>query len=102
MASFSFLHVIRYKRVFLAESWGDISYIEEKIRKIETKALRRILKIKKTTTTDLVYFELNRPSIISKIKDSQFKFFNKVMNIGHDEAIVRYIIDLCCNEDVIQ
>ena len=24
------------------------------------------------------------------------------MNIGHDEAIVRYIIDLCCNEDVIQ
>ena len=53
-----------------AESWGDISYIEEKIRKTETEALRRILKVKKYTTTDLVYFEFNRPSIISKIKDS--------------------------------
>ena len=87
--------------LYRAETWGDISFIEEDIRKIETAALRRILRIKKTTTTDLVYFELNRADIISRIKDSQFKFFNKVTHLHRDEAVVRSILAMCDNDEMV-
>ena len=78
-----------------AESWGDFTCIKEKIRKIETDILRRILKVKKTTSTDLIYYELNRPDIVSKLKDAQFKFFKKITNLNHEDAIVKNILDMC-------
>ena len=37
----------------------------------ERKLLKRILVVKKGTPTDLIYIELKRPDIISKIKDSK-------------------------------
>lgn len=77
------------------EAWGDITCIEKKLRKVEMKALKAILKVKKGTTNDLIYHELRRPDIISKIKDLQFQFFNKLMNTSEDEATVRSAVELC-------
>ena len=85
-----------------AETWGDISFIAEDIRKIETAALRSILKVKKTTTTDLIYYELNRPDIVSKVRDSQFKFFRKVTQFRYDEAVVKSILDMCMDIEMVR
>ena len=84
------------------ETWGDISKIEDKLQKIEINALRRILKVKTGTSIDLIYFELNRADVISRIKDAQFKFFKKLSSIKHDEAIVKHIIDMCADDDMIK
>ena len=59
------------------ETWGDISSIEKQLKVIETKALKYILRVKKGTTTDLVYRELQRGDIICKIKDRQCSFYKK-------------------------
>lgn len=77
------------------EAWGDVSHIEDKLRKIELKALKAILKVKKGTTNDLVYHELRRPDIISKIKDRQYKFFDKLRNTDTSDASVRSALELC-------
>ena len=65
------------------------------MRKIEMKALKAILKVKKGTANDLILHELRRPDIISKIKDLQFQFFSKPMNTSIDKATVRAAIEIC-------
>ena len=75
-----------------AEAWGDISIIEDEIRKIEIKALKSIMKVKQSTSNDLIFFELGRANIISRIKDLQSKFYNKISKLQHDQAIVKYIV----------
>ena len=40
----------------------------------ERKMLKRILGVKQGTSNDLIYIELERPDIISRIKDLQYKF----------------------------
>ena len=61
-----------------AEAWGNISIIEKEIRNIELKAVKSIMRVKQFTSTDLIYFELDRADIVSKVKDLQFKFFSKI------------------------
>ena len=57
--------------LYAVEVFGNIGCIEKKLRLSEQKALRCILKVKKSTSTDLWYNELKRPDIISTIQDSQ-------------------------------
>ena len=85
-----------------AEGWGDISFLEQKLQDIETKALKSIMCVKKGTTIDLVYHELRRPSITATIKDRQFNFFKKLSEIPDDEAIVKIIIRLCRGSRMIR
>ena len=84
------------------ETLGDISIIENKILKIEINALRRILKVKTGTNIDLIYFELNRADIISRMRDAQFKFYKKLSAITHDAAIVKHVVDMCTGDDMIK
>ena len=75
--------------------WGDISSITKKLITVEMQLLKSILNVKKGTTNEIVYYELRRPDIMSKIKDKQYSFFNKVLNLSENDAILVKIIDLC-------
>ena len=77
------------------ETWGDISIIENNILKIEIDALRRILKVKTVTSIDLIYFELNRADIISRMRDAQFKFYKTL-------SVVKHVVDMCTGDDMIK
>ena len=77
------------------ECWGDVSFLEKKLKDLEIKALKTILQVKKGTTNDLVYHELRRPSILERIKDLQYNFFRKLTEIPEDEAILKTIINKC-------
>ena len=82
-----------------AEAWGNVDEISEKILKIERQALRRCLQVKSGTTNEIIYMELNRPDIISTIKDHQFSFREKITSLDPSEALVRNIWDMCDSED---
>ena len=71
------------------EAWGDFSFVYDKLRLLEKKVLKAILKVKSGTTNDLVYYELRRGDIVSRIKDRQCKFYEKLKEIptGEMEAV---------------
>ena len=81
--------------LYSVEAWGDISFVAEKLLNIERKAIKRCLGIKKGTTSDLIYIEINGPDIIATIKDRQHKFLMKIENLQIGEALVKEIWDLC-------
>ena len=80
--------------LYSCECWGDISCVEKKLRDAEVKALRAILGVKSGTTTDLIYHELQRCSVVSKIHDRQFKFYQKLSEMSPNDAIARMIMDM--------
>ena len=83
------------------ECWGDIAFIEQQLIDIETKSLKAIMRVKKGTTNDLVYHELRRGTITSKIRDRQFKFFQKLTQLTEDQAMIAAIIKLCRNTSMM-
>ena len=84
------------------EVFGDISCVEKKLRLDEQKALKAILKVKSGTSTDLLYNELKRPDVISRIKDSQYRFYHKVKDLNENEAVVRSILELCKETPIVE
>ena len=81
--------------LYAVEVLGDMSCVEKKLRLAEQKALRAILQVKKGTTIELLYNEIKRPDVMSVIKDSQYKFFQKVKGLKKEEAVVVSILELC-------
>ena len=64
--------------IYGSETWGDFTCAYEKLRKIERKVLETILKVISGTTNNLIYHELRRGDIVSKIKDRQYSYFQKI------------------------
>ena len=77
------------------ETWGDISCIKNQLQNMEIKVLKTILRVKCGTTNDVVLYELNRCSVIAKIKDRQYSFYKKILELSPGEAVISDIITLC-------
>ena len=58
---------------------------------MKKKALKSCLGVKASTPDDIVYVELNVADIISTIRDRQFNFFTKVMELENETAIAMSI-----------
>ena len=63
--------------------------------------LKAILKVKTGTTSDLVYKELDRPDIISRIKYRQYNFFSKLSATNATDALVKSFLALCDETSVV-
>ena len=83
--------------LYAVETWGDITHIEDKLMAAERKALKCVLKVKSSTSNDVIYNELKRPDIVSKIKELQWKFFQRVKKLNEEEALVVSIMRICRN-----
>ena len=59
------------------------------------------MRVKSGTTNDLIYHELRRGDIISKIKDRQHNFYHKLILLSEEEAIVKTVINICCDTNII-
>ena len=77
--------------LYSCEAWGDISHICDDLLAIERKALKSCLGVKQSTSNNLIYAELNRPSIVSVVKDRQFSFLQKFLSLDEQDAIARKI-----------
>ena len=84
------------------ETWGDINELADELRVIEHGLVKRGIGVKVTACNDTVYYELQRPDIIATIKDRQYAFFNKIMNLSAEDAIIGYIISLCKDCSIIK
>ena len=82
------------------ETWWVLDFVSDTILEIEREGLRRILGIKKVPY-DLIHIELNRPDIISCIKDRQHKFFYKISNFSEEEALAKEIMNRCTNTNMM-
>ena len=87
--------------LYAVEVFGDITCVEKQLRLYEQKALRAILKVKQGTSIDLMYNELKRPDVISKIKDNQYKFYQKISEFNEEEAMVKSILELCKDTPIV-
>ena len=83
------------------ETWGDISYIEDLLLSIELTALKAILKVKSGTTNDLVLHELRRCNIIARIKDRQYVFYKKILELPPGNAVVKETLEICKDSKMI-
>ena len=96
-----------YNCVFMAilygaETWGDITSVSEKILLFERQALKRCLGVKSSTPDNLLYLELNRSDIVASIRDSQCRFFLKLLSLEDGTAIVRDILELCKELSIVK
>ena len=71
------------------ETWGDLSAFASKLEVIELDLLKSALGVKKGTPTNLIYHELNRGSITTKIMDLQYSFIQKLKQMNEEEALVK-------------
>ena len=88
--------------LYACECWGDLSFLEKYLVDMETKALKTILKVKNGTTNDLIYHELRRPTVMARIKDRQYRFFQKIKQLTPEDAIVSSIVYICQDSSIIR
>ena len=77
--------------LYSCEAWGDISHIADDLLAIEPKALKFCLGVKQSTPNNLVYAELNSPTISSAIQDRQYSFLQKFLSLEEQDAIAKKI-----------
>ena len=84
------------------ECWSTIDEVSEDILALERKFLKTILQVKPSTPNAIIYIELGRPDMISKIKTRQKKFYENCKKLTKEEAIMRCILDLCQGLDIVK
>ena len=83
-----------------SEAWGDLTFISNELVTIELDLLKSVLGVKSGTPTKLVYHELRRGSIASKLIDRQVNFIKKIKELNVSEALVKCMWDRCQNTDI--
>ena len=74
------------------EVWSDVPFLRSKVSSIEIQLLKRILNVKKGTCNDIIFYELKKPYIVSKIMDRQYAFFQKLFSLSEDDAVILKLI----------
>ena len=83
------------------EAWGDTSHLENQLLTTEMKTLKVILKVKCGATSDLVLHGLRRCIIVAKIKDRQFNFYKKMLELPPGDAVVKEMMNICKDSKTI-
>ena len=86
---------------YCSETWYEIDEVSQEMLSMERTALKRCLGVKASTPDDIVYTEVNRATIVNKIKEQQHQFFTKLATLD-GAAIVCDILDMCSELDVVK
>ena len=82
------------------ECWFKIDAVSDLLLIEERKILKKILQVKSNTPSEIIYIELNRVNIITKIKHMQFKFLKKFKLLKCEDSISRRILESCHHLDI--
>ena len=88
--------------LYAAETWGDITAVSDRILLMERQALKRCLGVKSSTPDDLLYIELDRADIVSIIRDRQCNFYQKLMSLEEDSAIILDVLEMCKELEIVR
>ena len=72
--------------------------VQQKLRLMEQKALKAILRAKKGTSTDLIYNQLKQLDIIL---NTQYNFYNQLSKLNDDNDLIKSFVHLCNNMPII-
>ena len=75
-----------------SETWYKIDDVSDDLLLLERKLLKRILCVKSNVPDDILYLELDRPDIMSVIKQRQLNFYQNLLKLGEDESITRKLV----------
>ena len=78
-----------------SEVWGNLSFIKKKLISIEVDLLKSALRVKQGTPNELIYHELNRSEITSKLQDRQKTFIHRIEELDADDAVVKCVWVKC-------
>ena len=84
------------------ETWWKIDAYREKVLLIERKALKKCLGVKASVPNNILYIELNRADIVANICDRQYNFYQKIVKFNENEALVKNVVNLCSELDIIK
>ena len=84
------------------EAWGDLSFIAKRLETIELDLLKSALGVRISTPNNLVYHELKRGSITTKLMDRQQKFVDKIKSLDEEEALVKCLWNKCQHLHICQ
>ena len=70
------------------ECWWKIDLVASSILAQEMRILENFTS-KTNTPNDIIYVELNRCDVVSKVKSRQCKFYHKFKQLNEDEATAR-------------
>ena len=74
-----------------SEVRGNLLFIKNKLNSIELDLLKSALRVKQGTPNDLVYHELNRSEISSKLQVRQKRFIHRIEDLDADDAVVKCV-----------
>ena len=77
-----------------SECWWMINLVAPSILAEERKILKRIMCVKWNTPDDILYVELNRCDIITKVVHRQSKFYKKFKQLNREDSTAKRILDL--------
>ena len=84
------------------ECWSTIDEVKDKLLALERKLLKTILQVKPSTPNAMVYTELGRCDLITRIKIRQKKFYEKCKNLTKEESVIADILELCKDLEIIK
>ena len=88
--------------LYATETWWKVDSFKYKLLQVERKALKSCLGVKSSTPNDLLYVELNRADIIATLQDRQYGFFHSLNILNRDDALVKNVMELCNNVEIIR
>ena len=64
--------------------------------------MKRILCVKSSTPSNLIYIELDRADIVAVTQDRQHNFITKLLSLEEDSAIVLKVLELCQDLTIVR
>ena len=83
--------------VYGSETWYQINDVSGDLLLLERKLLKRIMGVKSNVPDDILYLELDRPDIMSIIRERQYNFYTNLLQLKEDESITRKLMSLYNN-----
>ena len=82
------------------ECWWKVDTVAPMLLAEERKMLKRILQVKSNTPDNIIYVELNRCDVVTKIKCRQYNFYLKFKQLNQEVLTARRILSLCFQLDI--
>ena len=84
------------------ECWATFEDAMDKLLSLERKLLKHVLQVKASTPNALIYKELERCDLATRIKVCQKNFYQKCKKLTKEDSVLATLLDLCKGLDFLE
>ena len=85
-----------------SECWATFEDAKDKLLSLERKLLKHVLQVKASTPNALIYKELERCDLATRIKVCQKNFYQKCKKLTKEDSVLATLLDLCKGLDFLE